>query len=65
MIEDRLGEISRRIAELKSVERTLTHALKRCKTSRKGCAVLGDLKGRKPTARRNQPAKSNTSIKKF
>lgn len=43
MIEERLAGIARRIAELKNVQRTLTGALQRCKKSRKGCPVLGDL----------------------
>ncbi len=44
MIEQRLGEVARRIAELKSVQRTLSNALNRCRRSRKGCPVLSDLR---------------------
>ncbi len=44
MIEQRLGEVARRIAELKSVQRTLSSALKRCRKSKKGCPVLTDLR---------------------
>ena len=51
MIKDRLGEVARRIAELKSVERTLTQALNRCRKSQEGCPVLGDLRGRKRAAK--------------
>ena len=43
MIEERLARIARRIAELKNVQGTLTSALDRCKKSRRGCPVLGDL----------------------
>lgn len=58
IIEERLDEIGRRIAELESVQRTLRGALARCKKSRKGCPVLGDLSGRnravpRPKASRN------------
>lgn len=45
VIEDRLVEVVRRVAELKGVERTLKAALNRCKRSRKGCQVLLDLRG--------------------
>ena len=44
MIEQRLGDVVRRIAELKSVQQTLSSALKRCRRSRKGCPVLTDLR---------------------
>ena len=44
MIEERLADIARRIAELVSVQRTLNQALKRCRKSRKGCPVLTDLR---------------------
>lgn len=47
MIEERLAGIAVRIAELENVQRTLTSALARCKKSRRGCPVLGDLRGRK------------------
>ena len=43
MIEERLAGLALRIAELKSVQSTLTSALDRCKKSRRGCPVLGDL----------------------
>jgi len=46
IIEERLDEIGRRIAELKSVQRTLAGALARCKKSRKVCPVLGELSGK-------------------
>ncbi len=44
MIEERLAEIARRIAELKSVQGTLHSALNRCHKSRKGCPILSDLR---------------------
>ena len=44
MIEQRLGDVVRRIAKLKSVQRTLSSALKRCRKSQKGCPVLTDLR---------------------
>ena len=47
LIEERLAGIAVRIAELENVQRTLTSALARCKKSRRGCPVLGDLRGRK------------------
>lgn len=43
MIEERLADVAHRIAELKSVERTLRNAAARCRKSRVGCAVLVDL----------------------
>jgi DNA-binding transcriptional MerR regulator len=52
MIEERLGEITRRIAELRAVQCTLTTALKRCKKSKRGCPVLGDLRGNHRAAAR-------------
>ena len=50
MITERLTSIARRIEELTSVQRTLKRALGRCKKSRTGCPVLGDLR------RRNRPS---------
>lgn len=50
VIEDRLAEVAGRVAELKSVERTLKAALKRCRGSRKGCPVLLDLRGSRRSA---------------
>lgn len=44
MIEERLADVARRIAELKSVQRTLNQALNRCRKSRTGCPVLTDLR---------------------
>ncbi len=45
MIEERLTDVARRIAEHKSVQRTLNKALNRCRKSRRGCPVLSDLRG--------------------
>ncbi len=42
MIQSRLNDITQRIVELKSVQRTLTHTLNRCRKSKKGCPVLKD-----------------------
>ena len=47
LIEERLSDVTKRIRELRSVEKTLNAALDRCKRSRKGCPVLGDLRGSK------------------
>ena len=52
MIADRLADVSRRIAELKSVKRTLTSALGRCRRSRKGCPILSDLRNTNQRRRR-------------
>lgn len=49
MIEERLDDVARRIAELKNVHRTLNKALNRCRKSRRGCPVLSDL--RRPNQR--------------
>ena len=52
MIEERLADVAGRIAQLRSVQRTLNLALNRCRKSRKGCPVLTDL--RKTDVRRKR-----------
>lgn len=44
MIEERLADVSHRIAELKSVQRTLSNTLNRCRKSRRGCPILSELR---------------------
>ncbi len=44
IIDERLADAAGRIAELRSVQRTLNRALNRCRKSRKGCPVLTDLR---------------------
>ncbi len=44
LIQARLDVVARRIAELKRMQRTLISAINRCRTSRKGCPVLSDLR---------------------
>jgi MerR family mercuric resistance operon transcriptional regulator len=44
LIERRLAEIDAKLADLKRVRATLTDALARCRSSKKGCAVVADLK---------------------
>ena len=51
LIERRLAEVDGKLADLKRVRAALADALKRCRKSKKGCAVVADLK-RKPEQRR-------------
>lgn len=44
LIEARLADVSQRIADLKSVQRTLNSTLNRCRKSRKGCPILSELR---------------------
>ncbi len=44
MIERRLAQVDKKLADLESVRTTLAGALERCRKSRKGCAVVADLK---------------------
>ena len=46
LIKRRLVEVDAKPADLKRVRTTLAGALSRCQESRKGCAVVADLKGR-------------------
>lgn len=46
LIKRRLAEVDAKLADLKRVQTTLADALGRCQESRKGCAVVADLKGR-------------------
>ena len=45
LIEQRLEEIDAKLADLKRVKSTLSDALGRCRKSKRGCAVVADLKG--------------------
>lgn len=51
MIERRLAEVDGRLADLQRVRRTLAAALERCRKSKRGCAVVAELK-RKSRGRR-------------
>ena len=44
LIERRLNEVDAKLADLKRVRAALADALQRCRGSRKGCAVVADLK---------------------
>lgn len=44
LIETRLMEVEAKLADLNRVRTTLADAMTRCKTSRKGCALVADLK---------------------
>ena len=52
MIQRRLGEVDERLLELKRVRSTLADTLKRCRSSKKGCAVLADFGVGKPSRRK-------------
>ncbi len=45
LIEQRLEDIDAKLANLKRVRSTLSAALGRCRKSKRGCAVVADLKG--------------------
>ena len=49
LIERRLGEVDEKLADLRRVRSTLATALERCRKSKKGCAVVADLKRRPGT----------------
>ncbi|MFQ5489505.1 MAG: heavy metal-responsive transcriptional regulator [Phycisphaerae bacterium] len=44
LIERRLAEVEVRMADLKRMRATLSDAAERCRKSKKGCAVLADLR---------------------
>lgn len=44
LIGTRLTEVDTKLADLNRVRTTLADAMNRCKTSRKGCAIVADLK---------------------
>jgi MerR family mercuric resistance operon transcriptional regulator len=44
LIERRLGEVDGKLADLRRVRSALADALERCRKSKKGCAVVADLK---------------------
>lgn len=53
LIERRLAEVDEKLANLRRVRSTLTDALQRCRKSKKGCAVVADLKRKRGTRRSN------------
>lgn len=53
LIEGRLAEVDAKLADLTRVRSTLADALQRCRKSKKGCAVVADLK-RKRKQRRSR-----------
>ena len=53
LIERRLAEVDEKLADLTRVRSTLADALQRCRRSKKGCAVVADLK-RKREKRRSK-----------
>ncbi len=52
MIQRRLGEVDEKLLELERVRNTLADTLKRCRSSKKGCAVLADFGAGKPSRRK-------------
>lgn len=46
LIAQRLAEVDAKLANLKRVRSTLSDALSRCRKSKRGCAVVADLKGK-------------------
>lgn len=53
LIERRLAEVDDKLTDLQRVRRALADALERCRRSKKGCAVVADLK-RGPKNRRSR-----------
>ena len=51
LLTKRLTDVDARLADLKRVRATLSDALDRCRKSRKGCAVVADLKKKRDTRR--------------
>ncbi|MFQ5429198.1 MAG: heavy metal-responsive transcriptional regulator [Phycisphaerae bacterium] len=51
LIKRRLAEIDRKLADLNRVRGTLADALTRCRRSRRGCAVVADLKRKREMRR--------------
>ena len=51
MIERRLAEVDEKLDDLRSVRSTLADALGRCRRSKKGCAVVADLKRKREKRR--------------
>ena len=53
LIERRLAEVDEKLADLTRVRSTLAGALERCRRSKKGCAIVADLKRKRPKRRSN------------
>ena len=53
LIERRLAEVDEKLADLARVRSTLADALHRCLGSKKGCAVVADLKRKRSKRRSN------------
>lgn len=53
LIERRLADVDQRLADLRRVRSTLDDALERCRKSKKGCAVVADLKRKRRKRRSN------------
>lgn len=53
LIERRLAEVDEKLGDLRRVRSTLADALERCRKSKRGCAVVADLK-RKRDKRRSR-----------
>lgn len=51
LIERRLAEVDEKLADLTRVRSTLADALQRCRKSKKGCAVVADLKRKRKQGR--------------
>ena len=53
LIERRLADVEQKLADLTRVRSALGDALQRCRDSKKGCAVLADLKRKRKLRRLN------------
>ncbi len=53
LIEHRLADVDRKLADLTTVRETLAGALDRCRESNQGCPVLADLNTHETTRRSN------------
>ena len=53
LIERRLAEVDEKLADLRRVRSTLADAFERCRKSKKGCAVVADLKRKREKRRSN------------
>lgn len=53
LIERRLAEVEGKLADLLHMRSTLADALERCRKSKKGCAVVADLKRKRSKRRKN------------
>ncbi|MBX3396739.1 MAG: heavy metal-responsive transcriptional regulator [Phycisphaerae bacterium] len=53
LIGRRMAEVDEKLADLRRVRATLADALERCRKSKKGCAVVADLKRKRGIRRSN------------